>query len=114
MARRCRHGLAGEFEVDGVLLGHSQRLCRTDGPAERHPWEVRPASAGFVLEEVERTAVGSRIAVTRYGGDAGELVGLNLDDGPVWLQVGVGSAPAMDRIADAVAERYDRHAGAGS
>lgn len=31
MARRCRHGLAGEFEVDGVLIGHSQSLCHTDG-----------------------------------------------------------------------------------
>lgn len=110
MAPRCRHGIAAEFEVDGVLLSHSKRLCHGGGAADRHPWEVRPASAGFALEETERTAVGIRIAVMRHGDAAGELVGLNMDDGPVWLQVGVGSAPGLRRIAEAVADRYDLYA----
>ena len=102
MARRCRHGLAGQFEVDGVLLGHSQRLCHTVGSPDRHPWVVRPEAGGFELEELESSAQGVRIAVSRNGSPAGELIGLAVDDGPVWLQTGVGRAPAIDRIAGVV------------
>jgi hypothetical protein len=37
---------------------------------------------------------------------AGELVGLNANAGPVWLQVGTGKAPPIDRIRAVVDESY--------
>lgn len=106
MEPRCRHGLAAAFEVDGVVLGHSHRLCRTEGPADQVPWQRRPAAAGFDLEELERTDWGVRMAVRRDGAQAGEIVAISISEGLLWVQVGVGEAPPLQRIARVIAERY--------
>ena len=106
MERRCRHGVAAAFELDGVLLGHSRRLCETEGPADGVPWLRRPAAAGFGLKELERTDWAVRMGVSRGDVSAGELVGIAVAEGVLWLQIGIGQAPPLGRIADCIAERY--------
>lgn len=92
--------------VAGILVSHSQRLCRSPGPAEFRPWVVRPPEAGFRLQQLERSELGVRIGVSRAEGPAGELVGVATEDGPVWLQVGAGRAPALADIVSAIARDY--------
>lgn len=106
MARRCQHGLPGEFMVEGVLLMHSQRLCKAAGPREEIPTVVRRAASGFVVRAIERSAQGVRHVVTQSGRAAGELVGLTAPDGPLWLEVGTGRAPALETIAALVGAHY--------
>lgn len=101
--RRCRHGLPHIIEVDGVGLSHSQRLCLAPGPAALRPFEVRPASAGYRLEQLSEDAHGTVWDVRRHGTPAGQIVGLRSGIDWVWLQVGLGEAPAIDRIARCVA-----------
>jgi hypothetical protein len=107
----CGHGLPREVLVGGAVLSHSNTLCRDRGPADGLPHRVRRAANGFAVAEVERSPLGRRVAVTRNGGEAGELVALEAPLGLLWLQVGVGRAPSLAAIADAVRRDHPRALG---
>jgi hypothetical protein len=102
----CRHGLPATLEVEGVVLSHSQLLCRVTGPEDAVPAQVRSPAAGFEVVEAGREPLGSRHRVTRLGAPAGELVALAIGGGSVWLQVGRGRAPALAAIVAAIAATY--------
>lgn len=104
--RLCAHGLPGCLEIDGVLVGHSQHLCLGPNP-EGRPERVRPKSYGYSLVEIERTPLGRRIAVSRHGEPAGELVGLTTASGPIWVEVcGPHQLPAIESIRAAFRAEY--------
>lgn len=106
-ARRCgAHHLPGNLVISGVALSHSQRLCQSTGPSALRPWEIRPPSEGYRLEERERNPLGVRIAAIAPDGYTTELVGLVVDGEHVWLQTGKGDAPPLDIIVPRIERDY--------